>query len=1067
MSLVTLSTSTWTPIGPAPIQTAGGLDQISGRIQVAAPDPTNASIIYLGSDNGGIWKNINAPSWTPLTDQMPSPALGANFGQSFGAYHTLVVHPANHALVLGLVSGRGAGILQSTDAGGTWSLLANAQFDGQGLNSLAVHPTKVDTMYLAAGWSGAWTSTDGGTTWQNLANLPSGCVSDLIIARFNSSTLYAGVVGNTGSAQAQNGVYQSTDGGATWTQLGGLPSGAALGQPGATGAVRIESATKTGALYVSMLTVAETSSSPPTYGVTAVQRFVTVDSGSSWTPLTASSGSLENRSWHLLLAVDPGDEKHVLVNDSYSLYESWDSGASWARTDTTIGYLKGINHFDFVNLTFDANRNALVTADQGVLQYNPFTKVWTSLMGNLQVSEFYTITLDPTTLSTAYAVGQDIFCEKYTGSLAWNVMEEGINETGKILVNPSNPNQIFAFNPLVINQFVIASVDGGTTWNTILPASVLSSAFTTLYAKQAGPSGQDYTFAYQAQKAFAMDPSNPARLLAVADRIYETTDASSASPTWSEISGVLSTDSNNPFVIALAIAPSSVNTVYAATPDGRLQLTTNDGGSWVYWDTGLSGNVLDIRVDPNDSSHAFGLTSGAVWQLTPAGLPWINITGNLPSSLSYYSVFVAWQSPVPALFVGTDRGVYRSFDLGGNWTKWSPGLPNTRVNDLQGEMIAGDLVLAAATVGRGAWEILIQPWGAVATAIANSGNFGNVCVGSFADELLTINNNGWGPLLISNITSSDSQFEPPSVLSYPLLVNAGESIDLIIRFQPTSIGLKSATLTVFSNDPGGSHKIPVSGDAPAPGLSLLMANSGDFGKACIGSLVDEPLVLNNSGKCMLSITGITSSSAEFVAPQAVSYPLSIAPGNFLSAPIRFAPTSSGSKSATVAVLSNDPAGPRTIAVSGEVPSGKLAVTGSTIFGGVTACCCADRTISVCNVGECSLNVTSLAFRRKSRYWKLIHNPFPAVLHAGSCLSVVIQYRATERCSRSCELVIESDDPATPVKILDVLAYTVWNEGCCREHCEECQKGCCEKRHKESCCQQGYPCCDDDEEDDKS
>jgi hypothetical protein len=44
----------------------------------------------------------------------------------------------------------------------------------------------------------------------------------------------------------------------------------------------------------------------------------------------------------------------------------------------------------------------------------------------------------------------------------------------------------------------------------------------------------------------------------------------------------------------------------------------------------------------------------------------------------------------------------------------------------------------------------------------------------------------------------------------------------------------------------------------------------------------------------------------------------------------------------------------------------------------------------------------------------------------------------------------------------VLAYTVWDDGCCKEHCEDCQKGCCEKRHKESCCQQGYPCCSDDE-----
>src|SRR5579872_3708932 len=185
MSLVTLSTTKWTPIGPAPIDTKGGLDQISGRIQAVAGDPTNAAVIYLGGDNGGIWKNINPPNWTPLTDHMPS--------LNVGGYHPLVVHPADHKLVLGLVSGPGAGILKSGDAGSTWQLLANGQFDGQSLLSIAVHPTDTKTMYLAASWFGGWKSTDGGTTWLPIKSLPAGSVWDLVIAKFDSNTLYAAV----------------------------------------------------------------------------------------------------------------------------------------------------------------------------------------------------------------------------------------------------------------------------------------------------------------------------------------------------------------------------------------------------------------------------------------------------------------------------------------------------------------------------------------------------------------------------------------------------------------------------------------------------------------------------------------------------------------------------------------------------------------------------------------------------------------------------------------------------------------------------------------------------------
>jgi hypothetical protein len=157
-------------------------------------------------------------------------------------------------------------------------------------------------------------------------------------------------------------------------------------------------------------------------------------------------------------------------------------------------------------------------------------------------------------------------------------------------------------------------------------------------------------------------------------------------------------------------------------------------------------------------------------------------------------------------------------------------------------------------------------------------------------------------------------------------------------------------------------------------------------------------------------------------------------------------------------------------VSGDAPPGKLTVAGSTTFGGVTAGCCADRTLSICNTGECGLGVTSVRFRRRSRHWRLLNNPFPAKLRPGSCLPVVIQYRANKKCPRPCELVIESDDPATPVKFVEVLAYTIWNgclkegsDGCHKEDCDDCRKNCCDKHR---CCLQGYPCCVDDDDDDE-
>jgi hypothetical protein len=360
----------------------------------------------------------------------------------------------------------------------------------------------------------------------------------------------------------------------------------------------------------------------------------------------------------------------------------------------------------------------------------------------------------------------------------------------------------------------------------------------------------------------------------------------------------------------------------------------------------------------------------------------------------------------------------------------------------------------------------MQGTGAVVTAIANGGSFGNVCLGSFVDEPLTINNPGTCPLSITGIIGS-ADFLPPGVLSYPIVVGSGDSVDVVVRFQPSTFGAKSGTVTIFSDDPAGAHTVHVSGTAQPPKANLIIADTGNFGKVCVGSFADEPLIVTNSGKCTLKITGVSSTSSEFLVPQVLSYPITIGPGDALPLPIRFQPASFGAKSATITVSSDDPASPLSIDVSGTAPPGKLTIAGSTTFGGVNACCCADRTLSVCNTGECALHVTSVHFKRKSRHWKLLHNPFPEKLRPGSCLPVVIQYHATERCARICELVIESDDPVTPVKCVEVQAYTIW-DSCCKEDCDDCRKGCCDKHHRSHSCQQGYPCCceEDDEDEDR-
>ena len=349
----------------------------------------------------------------------------------------------------------------------------------------------------------------------------------------------------------------------------------------------------------------------------------------------------------------------------------------------------------------------------------------------------------------------------------------------------------------------------------------------------------------------------------------------------------------------------------------------------------------------------------------------------------------------------------------------------------------------SAAVERAGWRLSLF--------LADNGDYGHTCLGSFKDMMLTLSNSGVNTVPITNIVSSNAEFVVPNVLDYPLFIEPGNALQVPIRFDPASLGNKSATISVESG-PFQTRTIKVTGKAPAPELDLIIAAGGDFGKTCVDDHVDQTLSLVNSGPCPLTVANITSSSADFVVADLQSFPIRIAPGTAVEVPIRFAPNSIGAKSAVITVTSDDPTGPKSVRVSGKVLWGKIAVTGSTCIGGVQAGCLGETTITICNTGDCKLNVASVAFKRPSKYWKLVGNPFPAVLHPGSCLNVLIRYRADQKCPTPNKLIIKSDDPKTPVKKLRLLAYTssAGSKSACG--CDTgCNDACCSVQSIDPCC----------------
>jgi hypothetical protein len=587
------------------------------------------------------------------------------------------------------------------------------------MGSIAVHQTNEEIFYIGVGGGGPWAvpgvyeSTNGGLNWIRLNTLPGGMVSDVIVTKFDSNILYAAVVRNNGASTSNNGIYRSPDGGASWQLMNGLPSGSAL----IDGAVRLESGSVTGVIYLVILTVDVSNN-------IIVERFKTSDDGNTWTRLAESAQSYETRSWHVLLGVDPNDDNHIFVNDDdenssprYCLYESFKGGiarmggTAWYRADViqTGGGQPAKNlGYDWVNISFDANGNSIVTSDQGIYRYSK-NKKWTSLVGNLQINQFYTITPELQSTNVVYGIGQDDYnAVKFTGSNQWVFMADSIGECGKILIDPTNTNFLYAYNPLDKDNFVRRSTDGGNTWKTII---------TTIWGED-----NDFGLAYSTQKSFVMDPSNPTRLLLGTTTVHETTNALSNNPNWTTISNVLSPSNNvgYQYITALAIAPSDGDTIYAATKDGHLWTTFNGGVQWDNYDNGLfgvaDGPVIGISINPAKSMQGFAVTSRvggrSIWKFqimligTPSNMSlypiWSNISGNFPNTLSVYSMVVDWEGQIPFLYVGTDRGVYYSADLGNSWEKFGNTLPNTVVYDLS--RISPKNILVAGTHGRGAWR---------------------------------------------------------------------------------------------------------------------------------------------------------------------------------------------------------------------------------------------------------------------------------------------------------------------------------------------------------------------------
>lgn len=661
--------SAWQSLGPRPIQ-----GNNTGRVAALALHPSNSQILYVGGAQGGIWKSTDAgATWVPLGDAQCSLAVGSI---TIDPVDPNIVYVGTGEENFSGDSYYGCGILRSTDGGATWATLGQSVFQttsgGARVGKVLIDPATAGststTLYAATSF-GLYKSTDGGTTWTQVLYRGYGYVNDVVMPGTTGNPIFAAAAGPF--ANAGNGLYKSLDQGASWTLVGGGLPTSNVGRIAIT-----VSPADHDVMWVSV-------ENPANGNLTGLYR--TNDGGTTWTQMSANGVNCSAQCWYaMVLTASPTDTSTVYFS-GLSLYRSTDRGATFAD-------VAGPVHVDHHAMSFDpqAPTTLYVGTDGGISRSLNSGATWASVNANLALTQFYGgLSLHP---SSGGILGgtQDNGTVEYTGSTTWNAVLGG--DGGFTAINPADPNIAYAET-----QWSAGSGYSGPRRRTS-PNVGFSLATAGIGL------GDNALFI----PPIAIDPVHPSFLYFGTSTLYRTRNGGDL---WTAFgSGMFPRGGN---VSAIGVAPSDTNVVYVGSSKGDLAVTTDGGATWRPITTGLpSRYITSIIVNRANPAIAYvtlsGFGTGHVWRTTNTGASWSDISANLPNiPVNAFALI-----PGGEFVIATDLGVFRSTDAGGSWTAASTGLPNVAVFDVQYNLAT--TTLAAATHGRGLWTATLTP-----TLVAN------------------------------------------------------------------------------------------------------------------------------------------------------------------------------------------------------------------------------------------------------------------------------------------------------------------------------------------------------------
>ncbi len=704
----------------------------AGRARAVAAAPGRPTVFYIGFDNGGLWRSSDyGNNWEPLFDHESTGSIGAI---AVAPSAPGVIYVGSGAGIIRPDLATGNGMYRSNDTGRTWRHLGLAET--QMIAYVDVDPTNPDRLFVAAlghpygpnAERGIYRSTDGGRAFEKVLYKDEyTSANEVRIDPSSPSTVYAALwqqqstfyeyaaFGPDSTWPGAGGIYKSTDGGTTWTQLtNGLP-------PVLEANIAIAPSNPQ-VLYAMVASVNPAGGSGP------VGFYKSSDGGAHWTLRTRIPGSSASLGDTTAATADPrplgriggGDlppitvdpkNENVIYSASIVMWRTEDGGTSWSAVRGSPGgddYQRIWIHPDDSNLI-------LAVSDQGAVISSNRGESW---------SNWYT---QPT--AAVYHVTAD-------NAFPYRVCS-GQQDSGSLCVASRSDDGEITFHdwhPANIQEYGIAAPDPRD------PDVVFGSARrgVSRYDRRSGQTAQVGPDSAARGDAYGRNvrtmpliwsPVNPSVLFYTSNVVWKSIDRAH---TWTRISPDLAratwavpasagryangvTPTARGAITALSPSPRSIAVLWAGTDDGNIQVTTNGGTTWRnvtpaamkpwtrifnieagHFDTGTvyaAANTLRI-----DDMHPH------FWRTHDGGRTWTEIDNGIAPDAVANSIREDPRVP-GLLYAATDAQVWVSFNDGANWQSLRLNMPAISVRDIQvkddSTCLCADLI--AGTHGRGFW----------------------------------------------------------------------------------------------------------------------------------------------------------------------------------------------------------------------------------------------------------------------------------------------------------------------------------------------------------------------------